>query len=127
MARKLWVAVDVRIHTNEKVNDLANDLGLDVDATIGKLIRLWSWAKTNEIEDGRIGRIPAAEISGIMRWNKKPDVLMEKLISNGLVSVEEDGSMWLHDWYELNGKATEQARKERERKIGKLRGNSAEI
>ena len=124
MARKLWVAVDVRIHTNEKINDLANALGLDVDTTVGKLIRLWAWAKTDEIEDGRIGRIPAAEIAGIMRWNKKPEVLIDRLITCGLLSLEKDGSLWINDWYEYNGKATEQARKERDRKLGKLRGNS---
>ena len=120
------MAVDCRIHQNEKVNDLADDLGLDVDALVGKLIRLWAWAKTAEIIDGRLGRLPSAEIAGIMRWNKKPDKLVDALICRGFLSVENGGGFTIHDWYEMNGKATEKSQKDRDRKLGKFRGNSAE-
>ena len=41
-----WFAVDTCIHTSPKVVDLASKLGLDLDTTVGKLCRLYAWAKT---------------------------------------------------------------------------------
>lgn len=114
--RKLWVAIDCNCHTNQKVIDLAEKLKLDIDSTVGKLCRLWSWAKLTENEDGNIGRLPADELAAIMRWNKKPQILLESLIEVGLLDVTVGGGYSLHDWYELNGKSTEKSRKDRERK-----------
>lgn len=119
---KLWLWVDCRIHQNEKINDLAADLGLDADTLVGKLVRLWSWLKTSGSEDGRLGRLPSSEIAAIMRWTKRPDRLVTALVNHGFLSVEDDGGYTVHDWYESNGKSTEKARKDRERKVAERRG-----
>ena len=47
-----WFAVDTCIHTSPKVVDLAAKLGLDLDTTVGKLCRLYAWAKTTGNESG---------------------------------------------------------------------------
>ena len=116
MARRIWVAVDCNAHTNPKIIKLADLLNLDIDATVGKLTRLWAWAKLADNENGYIGALPATEFAGIMRWNKKPQTLLNALIESGLIDGNSDGGYTLHDWYELNGKSAEKARKDRERK-----------
>ena len=116
MARKLWVAVDCNAHTNPKVMRLAEILKLDIDATVGKLCRLWAWAKLAENEDGYIGNVPAYEIAAIMRWPKKPQILLDALVEARFLDEDIRGGYALHDWYELNGKSAEKARRDRERK-----------
>lgn len=116
MARKLWVAVDCCCHTNPKVMALAELLRLDIDSTVGKLCRLWSWAKLAENEDGRIGSLPASELAAIMRWPKKPQALLDALLELNFLEQDPAGGLVLHDWYELNGKSTEKARMDRDRK-----------
>lgn len=116
MGRKVWVAVDCNAHTNPKVMRLAEILKLDIDATVGKLCRLWAWAKLAENEDGYIGRVPAYEIAGIMRWTKKPQILLDALLEAGFLEESLSGYYTLHDWYSMNGKSAEKARKDRERK-----------
>lgn len=117
MARKPWVAVDCDVHTNPKIIDLAAALKVsDIDLIVGKLCRLWAWAKLRGIEDGRLGRLPDQEIADIMRWRKSAKALVAALVEFRLLDQTEDGGYVLHDWYELNGKATEKARKDRERK-----------
>ena len=111
-----WFAVDTCIHTSPKVVDLASKLGLDLDTTVGKLCRLYAWAKTTGNESGYIGFIPNEEIAGILRWNKKPQVLVGALTSSGILDKDEDRGYTIHGWYERNGKSTEKARKDAERK-----------
>ena len=84
--------------------------------TVGKLRRLWAWAKLLDIEDGNIGRLPAQEIADIMRWRKSAKTLVEAMLELRFLEQSEDGAYWIHGWYELNGKSTEKARKDRERK-----------
>ena len=96
--------------------DLAERLKLDVDTAVGKLCRLWAWAKLLDIEDGNIGRLPAQEIADIMRWRKSAKTLVEAMLELRFLEQSEDGAYWIHGWYELNGKSTEKARKDRERK-----------
>lgn len=113
-----WFAVDCCIHTSQKVVQLSDDLKLDIDTVVGKITRLWAWAKTTGNENGFIGKLPDDEIAGIMRWKKKPCELISALVDNGFIDVDDGGNRWLHGWYEMNGKATEKSRNERERKSG---------
>ena len=111
-----WFAVDSLVHVSPKVLRLAELLGLDVDTTVGKLTRLWAWAKLAQSETGELGRLPDAELAAIMRWKKKPETLVNALLLAGLLDRTADGGLCIHGWYELNGKSAEKARKERERK-----------
>ncbi len=119
----MWVALDCNIYTNPKILEMSEGLGLDVDTAVGKLTRLWSWAVQSENESGDISRLPASEIAAIMRWKKKPEVLMNALISYGFIDVTDEGK-FLHDWKNLNGKYVSKKRYDRERKS---RGISVEF
>ena len=107
-----WFAMDSMIHLSPQVLDLAARLGLDVDTTVGKLAR---------VESGDLGQIPDRELAAVLRWKKKPSELTEALLAAGVMTRTEDGSLFLPDWYETNGKSTEKARKDRERKNGTSR------
>ena len=110
-----WFAIDCLIHTSPKIILLSEKLGLDIDATVGKIARLWSFAKQSRTEDGNIGKLPFDEVAGIMRWKKKPSDLVNSLIECGLLETNVNGEMIIHDWYEMNGKAAERARIDCER------------
>lgn len=111
-----WFSVDCCIHTSPKVMKLAGLLGLDLDTAVGKLCRLYAWVKMSGNEDGYIGLIPDDELAGIMRWNKKPSILIEAMTDSGILDIAEDGGYVLHGWYERNGRSTEKARKDSARK-----------
>ncbi len=123
MATISWFAVDCNVHTHQKTMRLAFALKLDVDTVVGKLSRLWAWAKQNGVEDGNIGWLPDREISDIMRWKKKPAVLIDALVECGFLDRNDNG-LSMHGWAELNGKLQSKKREDRERK---RRGNSTEI
>ncbi|MEG1564288.1 MAG: hypothetical protein RR365_11275 [Bacteroides sp.] len=118
----MWVALDCNIYTNPKTLELSSVLNLDVDATVGKLTRLWSWAVQSENETGEISHLPAKEIAAIMRWRKKPEELLNALIQYGFIDQTEEGR-FIHDWKDLNGKFIASKVKDRKRKF---RGNSTE-
>ena len=110
-----WFAMDSLVHVSPKVLRLSELLGLDVDTTVGKLARLWAWAKLAQNETGELGPLPDEELAGIMRWKKKPAALTEALLASGILERTTGGALCIHGWYELNGKSAEIARKERER------------
>ena len=116
-----WFAMDSLVHMSPKVLFFSEYLKLDVDTAVGKLARLWAWAKLSASETGELGPLPDEELAGIMRWKKKPDMLVNALILSGLIDLEEGGVMFIHGWYEANGKSAEKARKDRERKRGTSR------
>lgn len=117
-----WFAVDCNIYTHRKVLALAQLLSIDVDTLVGKLGRLWAWAMLAGSETGEMPHMPEQEIADIMRWKKPAKKLVTAMIQCGLLE-EVDGTIFIHDWTELNGGLAERKRKERERKF---RGNSAE-
>lgn len=117
-----WFALDCNIHTHPKTLRLAETLKIDVDTAVGKLSRLWSWAKQNGVEDGDIGFLPPSELADIMRWKKKPAVLIDALMECGFLD-KTDGGIFMHGWLELNGRLQAKKRADRERKF---RGNSVE-
>lgn len=108
--------MDSLIHTSPKVLDLSVRLNLDIDTTVGKLARLWAWAKMAQSEDGKIGKLPDDELAGIMRWKRKPSLLMDAMLESKLLDRDAGGDLYIHGWYEVNGKSAEKARKDRERK-----------
>lgn len=118
-----WFALDCTIHTHPKTLRLAELLKIDVDTAVGKLARLWSWAKQNGVEDGDIGFLPPGELADIMRWKKKPAVLLAALTECGFLDKTDSG-ISMHGWVELNGRLQAKKRADRERKT---RGNSADF
>lgn len=113
--KPIWFAVDCNVHTNPKTNRLADMLKLDVDTTVGKLSRLWAWAKSTNNETGDISFLPDQEIADLMRWKKKPSILISALTECGFLDVG-NGSKVIHGWTELNGDLCTKRRKDKERK-----------
>lgn len=113
-----WFAMDSLVHVSPKVIALSQALGLDVDTTVGKLARLWAWAKLAQNETGMLGQLPDQELAGIMRWRKKPETLRAALVEAGLLERSPDGALRIHGWYAVNGRSAEKARHDRERKRG---------
>lgn len=111
-----WFAIDCNLFTHPKILGLSSSLNIDVDTLVGKLGRLWAWAKLSENEDGHIGHLPDQEIADIMRWKKKAGTLVDALVEHGFLDVCEGGKI-LHGWAELNGEFTRKKRKDSERKI----------
>lgn len=110
-----WFAMDCNVHTNPKTMRLADTLKLDVDTTIGKLSRLWAWAKSTGNETGNIGFLPDQEIADLMRWKKNPALLIKALEECGFLDAVDGGKV-LHGWGELNGDLCAKKRKDNERK-----------
>ena len=111
-----WYAVDACLHTLPSTLDLAQKLGLDLDTTVGKLCRLYSWAKLAGLEDGNLGYMPPEELAGICRWHSKPEILLAALLSSGLLARTEDSGYTICGWYALNGHFNAEARKAAQRK-----------
>jgi len=111
----MWIALDCNIYTNPKTIELADVLGLDIDTTVAKLSRLWSWAMLAGNESGDITHLPPEEVAAIMRWKKKPEMLYCALVSHGFIDVTDNRKI-IHDWHELNGKQIIKKRQDRERK-----------
>lgn len=110
-----WFAIDCNLYTHPKMLSLSAALKTDVDTLVGKLGRLWAWAKLSGNEDGNIGALPAQEIADIMRWKKGAATLFNALSECGFLDVSEDG-IFLHGWAELNGNMTAKKRRDNERK-----------
>lgn len=110
-----WFAIDCNLYTHPKMLNLSAMLQVDVDTMVGKLGRLWAWAKLAGNEDGNIGRLPVQEIADIMRWKKKPKALFDALESCGFLEVSDAGII-IHGWSELNGEFTRKKRRDSERK-----------
>ena len=51
-----WFAIDCNLYTHPKMMKLSATLKTDVDTLVGKLGRLWAWAKLSGNEDGNIGQ-----------------------------------------------------------------------
>lgn len=132
--KMLWFAIDCNLYTHPKMLRLSASLKTDVDTLVGKLGRLWAWAKLSGNEDGNIGYLPAQEIADIMRWKKSASVLVNALVNCGFLDVSDIGKS-LHGWAELNGKMTAKKRKDNDRKKKEstteipenFHGNSTEI
>lgn len=129
-----WFAIDCNLYTHPKMLRLSTALKTDVDTLVGKLGRLWAWAKLSGNEDGNIGDLPAQEIADIMRWKKSAKSLFSALVDCGFLDVSDSGN-FLHGWAELNGNMTAKKRRDNDRKkeksstenTEKIRGNSTEI
>lgn len=111
-----WFSMDCNVYTNPKILQFAQEAKLDVDAAVGKLGRLYAWAAQCGSEDGDITFLPPQEVAEIMRWKKKPGLLLELLERCGLLARTETGQIRIHGWDERNGSFLRNRRKDRERK-----------
>jgi hypothetical protein len=50
-----WIKTETHIHEKVEVAMIAEHTGLDLDAVVGKLVRVWAWASRNCYADGVTG------------------------------------------------------------------------
>jgi hypothetical protein len=81
-----WIKVRIDLVDDPAVIAIAARTGLDEDAVVGKLCRLWSWANRNTT-DGYVGGIKAAWID---RYLNTPG-FAEAMVEAGWLEATEDG------------------------------------
>ncbi len=93
-----WIEVCISLPDHRKVLALSDELQLDKDLIVGKLIRLWTWAITHR-DTGVFAMRDRKTIAEVMRYKGKPDRLINALVVVGLLDQAED-ALIIHDWDE---------------------------
>ncbi|WNX85228.1 hypothetical protein RWV98_02835 [Agathobaculum sp. NTUH-O15-33] len=112
-----WIQVYSNLTTHPKTYALADALHLSggtVSANItaaGMLLGIWSWAAQNAA-DGNISGCSSRALADAAGWRKKPETLMQVLISCGWVDRDMD-KRTLHDWEEYAALYMEQVDNQR--------------
>lgn len=96
-----WIELHDTLPDHDKVLQVADELKIDKDLVVGKLVRLWTWAINNR-EDGRFKSRDADTIAEVMRYKGKAQRLLAALINARLID-EVDGGYVIHDWDERVG------------------------
>lgn len=78
---------------------LANVLKLPLPYAVGIMEMLWHFAGQNTPE-GDIGRVTDAEIAAAVAWEKRPDILIEALVSSKWIDRHAEHRLIIHDWPE---------------------------
>jgi hypothetical protein len=97
-----WIEVHDTLPDHDKVIQVSEELRLDKDAVVGKLIRLWHWTLQNR-ETGAFTRRDMETIAEVMRFKGKPERLFSALILARLLDDHEDGTYTIHGWYKRVG------------------------
>jgi len=95
----LWIKLYVTLLSDRKVDELADELGIDDNTALGLMARLWLWAPANA-PDGVIERPRPSLIARALHWSGDPGRLLEALISARVLDEIEDGQVELHGWQE---------------------------
>lgn len=94
-----WIQVYSNLPYHPKTSRLADELKLTSAAVnpnaiaVGMLISLWTWAVQNAY-NGDLSKCSARAIADACQCKKKPEVLLNALLTSGWL----DEDMTLHDW-----------------------------
>lgn len=76
-----WIKVEVITPDKPEIFQIAEILGIDPDAVLGKLVRIWAWADQQTI-DGNAGSVTKGVLD---RLALLQDLLTPSLASDGLL------------------------------------------
>lgn len=113
-----YVEVHQAVRDHRKVLDLAVRLDMSEPRVVGHLVFLWLWSVDNS-SDGLLPSGSAAAVRLIERargWTGEPGRFVSALVECGLLDTSEDGSLWIHDWYDYMGRLVEKRKSDAERK-----------
>jgi hypothetical protein len=103
-----WIAISREIANDPKVHALAEATKLDVDACIGKLVRLFA-AMAEHAPDGRLDHVPATTLEVWANWRGKRGLFAGAF----LAGFAPDGKVTA--WERYNGAKIKKAERDRER------------
>ncbi len=95
----LWIKCYSGIEDNPKVRRLAEELGLDIDCTCGKLLRFWRKV-AEQCEDGDISSWSQQDIAFFFNYSGDEKILFRAL-SNGWIDIRDDQKL-IHNYWEHN-------------------------
>jgi hypothetical protein len=78
---------------------LKRTLGLTQYQAVGLLECLWHFTAHNT-PDGGIGRYTDDDIAAVLEWEGAATDLIEALTQSGWLDRHDDGSLWIHDWFD---------------------------
>ena len=109
-----WIQVHQQLKDHRKLLAAADELEIEPAHMLGLLISFWLWALDNA-PNGSLEGISDRMIARAAQWNGEPGTFVEAMAHAGLLDVESDGNMQLHDWYEYTGKLIDQREAEKNR------------
>ncbi|WAH38586.1 hypothetical protein [Alicyclobacillus dauci] len=101
------------LRDHRKILELAARLDMSEAHVSGHCIFLWLWA----IDNAPDGILPASNriIERAAGWEGESGVLVDALVSVGLLEVGDDQQLHIHDWDDYTGRLIEQRNKNAER------------
>jgi DNA replication protein DnaT len=81
-----WIKTETHIHEKVEVAMIAEHTGLDLDAVVGKLVRVWAWASRNCYADG----VTDVTALRVIREITRCDVFDEAMVKCGWLTIKGD-------------------------------------
>ena len=109
-----WIQIHQQLKDHRKLLATADELEIEPAHMLGLLVSFWLWALDNT-PSGSLEGISDRMIARAAQWNGEPGKFVEAMAHAGLLDVESDGNMQIHDWYEYTGKLIDQREAEKNR------------
>lgn len=97
-----WIAVHEEV-LGSKLRGFRKHVGCSEAEALGILTVLWLWARKNTDVTGLLGNVDVDDIASAIRPYLSPNLdaaeVTNAMISTGWID-EEDGKLYIHDWYE---------------------------
>lgn len=96
-----WIKIEIATSQKIEVFQLAEILDLDVDAVLGKLMRLWCWADVNTI-DGHAKSVTKKLLDRVVSCDGFATALLDERV--GWLEEDENGDLRFPNFDRHNGK-----------------------
>ncbi len=102
-----WIPVFLSLLDHDKLDNAAEMLGVETEAVIGHMVRLWAWG-AEHAKDGSLRGIDAKRIASAAHWPANPQDFVDALVGCGrdgkwgFLEDKGDGLVF-HDWDEYTG------------------------
>jgi uncharacterized phage protein (TIGR02220 family) len=111
-----WIEIHNSFFTNPKLKLLAAILGIEKMLASAYLIRFWSWAIDNILDEaGEITHLDAEDLAAAAGWRKSSEKFFNALIASRWLD-KHDERIFIHDWSEYAGRLIRKRLIDRERK-----------
>lgn len=110
-----WIQVYSNLAEHPKIYALVDRLGLRRNyEAVGIVVSLWLWAAKNA-PNGDLSGFPERAIAAAIGVSgKKEKVLCKALVESGWLDLDENGTLWIHNWSRYAGRLMEIVYKNRE-------------